>query len=89
LEEIHIGSKMIDDEKMDKLIKKASADPEWKETYEAFMKWSQTASMIGWTVEEMASVCMMGYAIGQDTDLQDMIKNMAAISKLGLDIIDN
>ena len=59
---------MIDDEKMDKLIKKASADPEWKETYEAFMK---------------------GYAIGQDTDLQDMIKNMAAISKLGLDIIDN
>ena len=80
---------MIDDEKMDKLIKKATEDPEWKETYEAFMKWSQTASMIGWTVEEMASICMMGYTIGQDTDLQGMIKNMAAITKLGLDIVDD
>ena len=45
--------------------------------------------MTGWTVEEMASVCMMGFAIGQDPSLQEMVKNMAMIGKLGLDIVDD
>jgi hypothetical protein len=40
------------------------------------------------SVEEMASICMMGYAIGEDPDLQKMVENMIKIDKMGLDIID-
>mgnify|MGYP003144805665 FL=1 len=80
---------MLDEETMNKLIAKAALDPEFRKVFEAFLKWSQEASMAGWTVEEMASVCMMGFAIGQDPSLQDMVKNMAMIGKLGLDIVDD
>lgn len=79
---------MFDDKKMEELIKKAASDPEWRKVYDALMKWSQEASMLGWSVEEMASVCMMGYAVGQEPSLQEMIKNMSKINKLGLDIVD-
>lgn len=79
---------MFDDKKMDELIKKVATDPEWKEVYEEFMKWSQKASMLGWTVDEMANVCMMGFAVGLDPSLQKMMKNMSKIDKLGLDIVD-
>ena len=79
---------MFDDKKMDKLIKKLATNPEWREVYEELLKWSQKASMLNWTVEEMANVCMMGYAIGKDPGLQQMIENMSKIDKLGLDIVD-
>ena len=79
---------MLDSETMNKLIAKAAIDPEFRKVFEAFLKWSQEASMTGWTVEEMASVCMMGYAVGQDPSLQEMVKNMATLNKLGLDIVD-
>lgn len=74
---------------MNELIKKAASDPEWMKVFEAFMEWSQKASLLGWTVEEMASVCMMGYTVGKDPSLQEMVKNMAMIGKLGLDIVDD
>lgn len=79
---------MFDDKKMEELIKKVAKNPEWRETYEELMKWSQKASMLGWTVEDMANVCMMGYAVGQTPSLQNMLKNMSKIGKLGLDIVD-
>ncbi len=80
---------MLDDETMNELIKKAASDPQWQKVFEAFMQWSQKASILGWTVEEMASVCMMGFAVGKDPNLQEMMKNMEMISKLGLDIVDD
>ena len=79
---------MFDDKKMDELIKKIVKDPESRQVYEELLKWSQKASMLNWAVEEMANVCMMGYAIGKDPGLQQMIKNMSKIDKLGLDIVD-
>jgi len=88
LEKIYIGDIMIDDKKMNELIKKAAADPEWRKVFDAFMVWSQKASQLGWTVEEMASVCMMGYVVGSDPKLQEMVENIAKINNLGLDIID-
>ena len=79
---------MIDDKKMDELIRKCLADPELKKIFESFMETSQRAAKAGLSVEEMASVCMMGYAIGMDPSLQEMVKNMMKISNLGLDIVD-
>ena len=79
---------MLDDEKMNELIKKAASDPEWRKVFDGFMAMSQKASILGWTVEEMASVCMMGYVVGSDPKLQEMVQNIEKINNLGLDIVD-
>lgn len=79
---------MFNDEVMDKVLKKCKENPEYLKAFEKFMHWSQIAPTVGMTVEEMASICMMGYAIGEDPSLQEMITNMMKISKLGLDIKD-
>jgi|TARA_R110000772_G_scaffold238569_1_gene350558 hypothetical protein len=79
---------MLDNELMDKIIARCQEDPEFKKVFEQLMSWSQKASQVKMEVNEMASICMMGYAIGQDPELQDMIQNMLKISNLGLDIVD-
>ena len=79
---------MMDNELMDKIIEKCKHDPEFKKVFEQLMAWSQKAVGVEMSVNEMASICMMGYAIGQDPELQHMIQNMLRISNLGLDIVD-
>ena len=79
---------MLDDKVMNKLIAKVATDPEWRKVFDSFMIWSRQASELGWTVEEMANVCMMGYAVGKDPSLQQMMENISKINNLGLDIVD-
>ena len=79
---------MFNDKVMDIVLKKCKENPEYLEVFEKFMHWSQIAPEVEMTVEEMASICMMGYAIGEDPSLQEMIANMLEISKMGLDIKD-
>ena len=79
---------MFNDEVMDEVLKKCKENPEYLVAFEKFMQWSQVAPTVGMTVGEMASICMMGFAIGEDPSLQEMISNMLKINKLGLDIKD-
>lgn len=79
---------MFDETTMDRIIKRCEEDPEFKKVFEQLMAWSQRAAQVEMTTQEMASICMMGYAIGQDPELQEMIQNMLKISNLGLDIVD-
>ena len=79
---------MINEKSMDELIKKCMNNPKLRKIFESFLENSQQAALEGMTMEEMASVCMMGYAIGKDPGLQDMVKNITKISNLGLDVID-
>ena len=76
------------DEQMNAIIEKCLKDPEFQKIFEQLLAWSQRASMAGMSVEEMAGICMMGYAIGEDPSLQKMVENMVKISNMGLDIID-
>ena len=78
----------MNDEIMNKLIEKCKENPDFQKVFEKLLTTSQTAAHIGMSVEEMASICMMGYAIGEDPDLQKMVENMIKIDKMGLDIID-
>ena len=73
---------MLDDKKMNDLLTRCLTDPELKRIFESFMETSQSAAKAGMKVEEMASICMMGYAIGQDPELQEMVKNMVKILKV-------
>ena len=77
---------MFDDELMDKVLKKCKEDPEYLNVFERFMEMAQLAPTVGMTMEEMANICTMGYVIGKDPTIQDMIGNMLKINKLGLDI---
>ena len=79
---------MLNDDKMNKILEKCKKDEKFLAVFESLLKWSQSAALAGMSVEEMASICMMGYAIGEDPSLQEMVKNMNKINKLGLDIVD-
>lgn len=79
---------MLNDDLMDKILEKCKEDPKFAELFQGFMELGQKASMIGMSVEEMANICMTGYAIGESPELQKMVEKMNKITKLGLDIVD-
>lgn len=78
----------MNEELMNSIIERCLKDPEFQKVFENLLMASQSAAHVGMSVEEMASICMMGYAIGEDPSLQQMVENMIKISNMGLDIID-
>jgi len=73
---------------MDQIIEKCKQDSSYAEAFDHLLRVSQAAAQAGFSNEEMATVCMMGWMVGTDPDLAEMVSNMAKISKLGLDIVD-
>ena len=73
---------------MDKIIEKCKDNPEWGRGFDHLMSEYQAAAVAGFTMEEVATICSVGFMIGSDPKLSEMVKNMAAISKMGLDIVD-
>lgn len=78
----------MNEELMDKIIEKCKKNPELAMVFDHLMSDSQAAAMAGFSMEEVASICSVGFLIGSDPKLAEMVKNMAAISKMGLDIVD-
>ena len=79
---------MFNEEIMDKIMKKCQEDPNFLKLFQEFMMLAQKAAQSGMSVNEMANICMLGYTIGEDPALSEMVLNMAKISEMGLDIID-
>ena len=78
----------MNEELMDKIINKCKDNPRFAQVFDHLMKDSQAAAATGFTMEEVATICTVGFMIGSDPQLKEMVKNMAAISKMGLDIVD-
>lgn len=78
----------MNEELMDKIIDKCKENPELGMVFDHLMSDSQAAAVAGFTMEEVATICSVGFMIGSDPKLAEMVKNMAAISKMGLDIVD-
>ena len=78
----------MNEELMDKIIEKCKENLELGMVFDHLMSDSQAAAVAGFTMEEVATICSVGFLIGSDPKLAEMVKNMAAISKLGLDIVD-
>lgn len=78
----------MNEEIMDKIIEKCKGNPELGMVFDHLMSDSQAAAVAGFTMEEVATICSVGFMIGSDPKLAEMVKNMAAISKMGLDIVD-
>jgi hypothetical protein len=78
----------MNEELMDKIIEKCKEDPAFAEAFDHLLKVSQAAAIAGFSNEELASVCMMGWMVGMNPDLSKMISNISKISEMGLDIVD-
>ena len=78
----------MNEELMDKIIDKCKENKEFAMVFDHLMSDSQAAAVAGFTMEEVATICSVGFMIGSDPKLAEMVKNMAAISKMGLDIVD-
>lgn len=79
---------MFNEEVMNKIMEKAQKDPEFKKVMEELLEWSQKAAHCKMSMEEIANICTTGFTIGSSPELQEMIGNMAKITKLGLGIVD-
>jgi hypothetical protein len=78
----------MNEELMDQIIEKCKHDPAFAEAFDHLLRVSQSAAIAGFSNQELATVCMLGWTIGNDPDLAEMVSNMAKISKLGLDIVE-
>ena len=61
---------------------------EMAKVFDHLMQASQAAAGVGFTMEQVANICTVGFLIGSDPLLGEMIKNITNISKLGLDIVE-
>ena len=78
----------MNEEIIDRLIEKCKNNPEMAQAFDHLLKASQAAAVAGFNNEELANVAMMGWVIGMDPSLAEMMDNMAKISRMGLDIVD-
>ena len=78
----------MNEEILDKLIEKCKKNPEMAKAFDHLLKASQDAADAGFNNEELANVAMMGWIIGMDPSLAEMMNNMAKISGMGLDIVE-
>lgn len=78
----------MNEEIMDKIIEMCKNNPEMAKVFDHLMQASQSAADVGFTMEQVANICTVGFLIGSDPLLGEMIKNITNISKLGLDIVE-
>lgn len=78
----------MNNELMDKIIEKCKDNPDLGMIFDHLMSDSQAAAVAGFTMEEVATICSVGFMIGSDPKLAELVKNIANISKMGLDIVD-
>jgi len=78
----------MNEEIMDKIIEKCKQDPKYAQAFDHLLKVCQAAAQAGFTNEELATTCLMGWMIGIDPSLAEMMETMAKISKMGLDIVE-
>jgi hypothetical protein len=73
---------------MDKILEKCKNDPKYAESFDHILRVCQAAALVGFTNDELANTCLLGWMIGMDPSLGEMIQAMSKISKMGLDIVE-
>ena len=79
----------MNEEVMDRIMAKCKEDPKFAEVFDNLLKVCQAAAKAGFTNEELANVCTMGWMIGMDPGLAEMIEAMAKLSRMCLDIVED
>tara|TARA_R110001599_G_C11757993_1_gene609854 strand:- start:67 stop:306 length:240 start_codon:yes stop_codon:yes gene_type:complete len=78
----------MNEEIMDKILEKCKDDAQYAEAFDHLLKVCQAAAKAGFTNDELANTCLLGWMIGMDPSLGSMIQAMSKISKMGLDIVE-
>jgi hypothetical protein len=74
----------IKDKKLESFLKKAEADPNIMDALKGIVYYCQYASEMGIPLEEIAAAGTVGYTIGKDPQLKEVLKHLIAINQLGL-----
>ena len=59
----------MNEEVMDKIMAKCLEDPKYAEAFNHLLQVCQAAAKVGFTNEELANTCLMGWMIGMDPSL--------------------
>lgn len=74
----------LKNKKLEAFLLKAEQDPELMEILKGLIYYCQAASVKGVPLEEVAAAGTVGWTIGQDPKLMEMLEYMIKIDQLGL-----
>ena len=74
----------LKDKHLESFLLKAEADPELMEILKGILFFCQSASEAGISLKEIASVGTVGWQIGQDPKLKEMLMYMIKMSEMGI-----
>ena len=74
----------LKNDKLESFLLKAEADPELMEILKGIVYFCNAASEKGIPLDEVAAAGTVGWTIGQDPKLKQMLEYMIKISELGL-----
>ena len=74
----------LKNDKLESFLIKAESDPELMEILKGIVYFCQAASEKGIPLEEVAAVGTVGWTIGRDPKLKEMLKHMIKIGEMGL-----
>lgn len=74
----------LKNKKLESFLLKAEMDPDLMDILKGIIYFCQAASEKGIPLDEVAAVGTVGWTIGQDPKLKEMLEYMIKISELGL-----
>ena len=74
----------LQNKNLEKFLKKAEADPELMRVLKGIVFYCEAASEMGISIEEVAAAGTVGWTIGQDPKLKEMLKHLIKINEMGL-----
>ena len=74
----------VKNKKLESFLKKAEQDPVLMEVLKGIVYYCQCASEMGIPIEEIAAAGTVGYTIGKDPKLKELLKHLIMISEMGL-----
>lgn len=74
----------LKNKKLEEFLLKAEADPELMEILKGIIYFCQAASEKGIPLDEVAAVGTVGWTIGRDPKLKEMLEYMIKIGEMGL-----
>jgi hypothetical protein len=75
----------LQNKKLEDFLAKAEKNPELMEILKGIMFYCQAASEMGIPLDEVAAVGTVGWTVGQDPKLKEMLKHLIKMSEMGIE----
>ena len=74
----------LQNKNLEKFLRKAEENPELMEVLKGIVFYCQAASEMNISLEEVAAAGTVGWTIGQDPKLKEMLKHLIKMSEMGI-----